>query len=208
MAQTARTRGEVIVSGGVFNSPQLLQLSGLGPAELLHSKPITMNDVANSFLRRTVAGVRYALLRSGPLASNGVCAGAFARSDPRLEHPDLQVNFTTWSYGGRDRMGVRAHPFPDIGRDLAWAFVNTDAEFEVSIRWSGLSNLHPVGSGRMGTDEAAALDPRLRVRGVGRLRVVDASIMPSVPAGDTNAPTIMIGEKASDTILGDARATA
>ena len=65
--------------------------------------------------------------------------------------------------------------------------VNTDAEFEAAIRRNGISNLHPVGTCRMGTDEAAVLDPRLRVRGIGRLRVVDASVMPSVPAGNTDA---------------------
>jgi choline dehydrogenase len=86
--------------------------------------------------------------------------------------------------------------------------VNTDADYEDSIRKIGASNMHPVGTCRMGPDESAAVDPRLRVHGVGRLRVVDASIMPSVPAGNTNAPTIMIAEKASDMILEDARANA
>jgi choline dehydrogenase len=71
--------------------------------------------------------------------------------------------------------------------------VNTDAEFEAAIRKNGISNLHPVGTRRMGTDEAAVLDSRLRVRSIGHLRVVDASVMPSVPAGNTNAPSIMIG---------------
>jgi len=86
--------------------------------------------------------------------------------------------------------------------------VESDADFEAAIRANGLSNLHPVGTCRMGGDEAAPLDPRLRVRGIGRLRVADASVMPSVPAGNTNAPSIMIGEKASDMILEDARRSA
>jgi choline dehydrogenase len=85
--------------------------------------------------------------------------------------------------------------------------VNTDAEFEDAMRKYGVSNLHPVGTCRMGSDEDAVVDPRLRVHGIGHLRVVDASIMPSVPAGNTNAPTIMIAEKACEMILEDAQAT-
>ena len=83
--------------------------------------------------------------------------------------------------------------------------ITSDAEFEASIRAHGKSFLHPVGTCRMGGDEAAVLDPRLRVRGIGYLRVVDASIMPLVPAGNINAPVIMIAEKAADMILEDAR---
>ena len=87
--------------------------------------------------------------------------------------------------------------------------VNTDAEFEQAIRENALSNLHPVGTCRMGPEGSdSVVDPRLRVHGVGRLRVVDAAIMPTVPAGNTNAPTIMIAEKAAAMILEDARALA
>jgi choline dehydrogenase len=295
---TARAGAEVIVCGGVFNSPQLLQLSGLGPGALLQqmdipvvrdmpavgrhlqdhfyvrlafrcTKPITMNEFANSLPRKAVALAQYALFRSGPLAANGVTAGAFARSDPRFERPDLQFNFTPWSYASRDARGAVAHPFPGfslsavhlrpdsrgsvllksrdplaapairfnfletqsdlqamiagmrLGRKftqqpalepyvaeelLPGPAVNTDAEFEANIRLNALSNLHPVGTCRMGPEGDTVVDERLRVHGVGRLRVVDAAIMPTVPAGNTNAPTIMIGEKAADMILADAQA--
>ena len=297
--QVARARGEIIVCGGVFNSPQLLQLSGIGPGALLQelgipvvhdlpavgahlqdhfyvrlayrcTRPITMNELANSLPRRVAAMAQYVFFRGGPLAANGVLAGAFARSDPRLERPDLQFNFTPWSYATRDRRGAVAHPFPGfslsavhlkpdargtvllkspdpmappsirfnflqtpydmqalaagmrLGRKMTeqpalapyiaeeiipGPRVQSDAEFADNIRQNGISNLHPVGTCRMGPEGSdAVVDPRLRVHGVGGLRVVDAAIMPSVPAGNTNAPTIMIGEKASAMILEDARA--
>jgi choline dehydrogenase len=301
ISRSARSRGEVIVCGGVFNSPQLLQLSGIGPADLLQrmgievirdipavgnhlqdhfyvrlayrcTRPVTMNELANSLPRKILATARYMLFKSGPLAANGVTAGAFARSDPRLERPDLQFNFSPFSYASRGPSGAVAHDFPgfslsavhlrpdargtvllkspdplvppairfnflqtqyDIqaltaGMRMVRAFtkqpslasyvaeeivpgssVSSDAEFEESIRRNALSNLHPVGTCRMGLEGSdSVVDPRLRVHGVGRLRVVDAAIMPTVPAGNTNAPTIMIAEKAAAMILEDARVMA
>ena len=80
--------------------------------------------------------------------------------------------------------------------------LNSDAELDEYIRRSAGVTQHPVGTCAMGIDDAAVVDPKLRVRGVQGLRVADASIMPTVPGGNTNAACIMIGEKASDLILG------
>lgn len=297
--RTARARGEVIVCGGVFNSPQLLQLSGLGPSDLLRrlgipvrrdmpgvgadlqdhfsvrcnfrcTKPITLNDVANSLWRRVVAGAQYVLAREGPLASSGIPAGGYIRSDGKLDRPDIQLTCCAFSYAGRDHKGAHPHPFsgfsvgtvhirpaargyvriqstdPMTPPAIAFNFlrtaddlrtimagvrwtrkiaqqaalapyvaqeifpgpaVNTDAELENAIRREGVSGQHGVGTCRMGTDEHAVVDPRLRVHGIRHLRVVDASVMPSVTAGNTNAPTIMIAEKGAEMILEDARET-
>jgi choline dehydrogenase len=89
---------------------------------------------------------------------------------------------------------------------LPGASIASDEQLADDVRARGVSNLHPVGSCSMGHGTNAVVDPRLRVHGIGGLRVVDASIMPAIIAGNTNAPTIMIAEKASDMILQDAKA--
>jgi len=88
------------------------------------------------------------------------------------------------------------------GRDMYTAGVRTDREIAEAIRQRADTVYHPVGSCKMGQDEMAVVDGELRVRGLEGLRVVDASIMPTVMGGNTNAPTIMIGEKAADMMLG------
>lgn len=295
--ETARVRGEVIVSGGVYGSPQLLLLSGIGPGAHLRdmglavvrdlpavganlhdhfnsyvafrcAKPLTLNDLNMSPARKVIAGLRYAFGRSGPLAGNGLYAGAFVRSDPRFDRPDLQMNFFLWSIEKRDAGGIYAHKFPGfslspvhlapegrgrlslkstdpleppkiefkfletaydvqamlhgmrLARQIAeqpslrplvveevlpGRAVSSDEALIEDLRNRGVSNLHPVGTCRMGRGADAAVDPRLRVHGIRGLRVADASIMPQVVGGNTNAPSIMIGEKCAAMVLEDTR---
>ncbi len=289
-------RGEIIVSGGAYGSPQLLLLSGLGQRSIcrtwasrwcatcrrsgsnLHdhfnsyvswrcSKAITLNDLENSPLRKVAAGVRYALFRSGPMASNGIHAGLFTRSDRRFERPDIQINLFEWSTLQRNKDRVVPHPFPGFtlspvhlrpdgrgtvrlaspdplappailfdypahrlrhaGRGVrhparaedsraagaaalcgggtgARSAVTSDAALQDYVRQSGVSNQHPTSSCAMGHGPNTVVDPRLRVHGIDGLRVADASIMPVAVGGNTNAPTIMIGEKCAAMILEDA----
>ena len=90
------------------------------------------------------------------------------------------------------------------GRNSPEALPQTDAEWEERIRSTAGIGYHPVGTCRMGGDTASVVDPRLKVRGIVGLRVADASILPVMPAANTNAPAIMIGEKAADLIKEDA----
>ena len=138
------------------------------------------------------------------------------KSPDPLAPPAIQFNFLASDYdfqaliyGMKLSRKIAAQPAlkPFVAEEvLPGPQCDSEADMIEEIRVRGVSNLHPVGTCRMGREVDAVVDPRLRVHGVDRLRVADASIMPQVPGGNTNAPSIMIGEKCAAMVLEDAAA--
>ncbi len=286
--EIARASREIVLSAGAFGTPQLLQLSGIGPAEHLRSVGIApvvdspqvghnLTDHPATFMNWELAPgfiglsdarnpkwlLRWMFRRSGKLTSNLMEAVAHIRSAPGLAAPDfqlinapiyariddmdyprpalsiLQSYWTPESRGSvlvrsadpQEAPAIRLNTLATAG-DLA-AFVRairrtreivateplasavaveihpgptvqTDAELEAWVRATVATTGHPACSAAMGTASDSALDERLRVRGVARLRVADASALPRIPRANTNAPAIMVGERCADFILEDA----
>jgi choline dehydrogenase len=279
----ARAERQVMLCGGAVNSPQLLLLSGVGPAHHLreHGLEVVVDlpGVGQNLHDHPVIGVHqysphtslidaekprhlahYLARRRGPLTSNVGEGGAFIRTREGLDAPDLQYHFApaiyynhglreapghgftlgatlvdvesrgrislrssdpSWAPAiepnylesetdmeallvglerGREIIGQPAFDWARGPEYLPGAGVTTDGELRNYIRAEAETLYHPVGTCRMGIDDLAVVDPELRVHQVEGLRVVDASVMPTVPRGNTNAPTIMIAERAADLI--------
>jgi choline dehydrogenase len=286
----ARADAEVIVSGGAINTPQILLLSGIGPADDLRALGITaahdlpgvganLNDHPDIVVQhrclqpvslyginrgatKLLTGIRWFIKHDGLASSNHFEAGGFIRSRPGVDFPDLQLTFMPLAIQPGTVSDVGSHSYqvhidlmrprstghvklrsgePNAPPSLLFNYLQdpqdredlrtsvrltreilaqpalapfrgaelspgpnaqSDSEIDAFVRQGVETCYHPVGTCRMGIGADCVVDEQCRVYGIDGLRVVDASIMPAIVSGNTNAPTIMIAEKASDLIRG------
>lgn len=282
---SARASNEVVLSAGTIQSPQILQLSGVGPASLLNrhgidvkvdspevgenlqdhyqmrmvvklKNKLSLNDDVRNPLKLARMGLDWMLAGKGALTVGaGQVGGAACTRYASNGRPDIQFNVMPLSvdkpgtplhkYSGFTSSVWQCHPqsrgsvmiqsndafkqlkispnylSAKLDRDVMVDAIKilrrinaqpafeglwdtemvpgvdkqTDTQILDSIRNGGGTVFHPVGTCRMGSDERSVVDPELRVRGVDGLRVIDASVMPSITSANTNAPTLMIGQK-------------
>ena len=284
---------EVILSGGTYNSPQLLQLSGIGPGEVLQSQGIEVRhalqgvgeNLRDHYAPRLVARVKnsstinektrglslawevakWATRRKGLLTLNPTLVYCFWHSGEAADTSDIQMTFTPASYNEGVQGQLEPHPGMTVaawqqrpeskgdvrirssspfeqptiqpnylaeehdrrvllaGLKLARKLlasdplkpyydkesvpgpdVQTDDELLAVAQRYGTTTFHPMGTCKMGpaTDPLAVVDDQLRVRGIDSLRVIDASVMPTMLSANLNAATMMIGEKGADLVRG------
>ena len=286
--RTVRARGGVVLSGGAFNSPQILMLSGYGPGEHLKEhgidvvvdKPAVGSDLqdhidyvsswqteSKDFIGSSMAGnvrmakaiIEHRRKRTGIMTTPYAEAGGFWKVMPDAPAPDVQWHFVPAMLEDHGRTKVKGHGFSlhacvlrpesrgtvrlasinaedapridpnflDDERDLATlregvrlshrivespalkaydpqdrypVDLDDDAQLDELLRNRADTVYHPVGTCRMGADESDVVDPKLKARGVEGLWIADASVMPRLVSGNTNAPSIMIGERCADFI--------
>jgi len=289
--RTLKAGGAVILSAGAFGSPQILQLSGIGPAEHLRSLNIDVMcdkpavgadlqdhiDYVSSFQtastelfgdslagtwRMAKAVIEHRLKRTGIMTTCFAESGGFWKSSPDLPAPDIQYHFVPAMLEDHGREKVKGHGYsihacvlrpysrgtvrlasadaavaplidpafltddrdletlkagvrlthriveaPSLaaykGKDRYVTAVDDDAALEQLIRDRADTVYHPVGTCRMGSNADDVVDTRLKFRGIEGLYVADASIMPRLISGNTNAPSMMIGERAADFVTAD-----
>jgi len=290
MPREARAEREVLLSGGAINSPQLLMLSGIGPADDLRALGIDvvmdLPGVGQNLQDHLIGGVlyhalkpvslanalkphnliQYLLFRRGMLLSNIAEGGAFVQLEPIPDAPhlpDVQYHFGPAFFVDQGQTPIDGHGFalgalvlrpksrgwiklrsadpmaapiiqpnylsdPEgydlrltlkgmrLAREILQAppfdpyrgaeflpggHIQSDEELAAYLRERAETLYHPVGTAKMGHDPLAVVDETLKVHGVQGLRVIDASVMPVISSGNTNAPTMMIAEKAADMIL-------